>query len=162
MQFMVVYHAGPEGLGPNVPLRWQHGPTPGVTVVSAWVSAAIVGDGSEGLAEGRTYVVIETDSYQGLAAYTNYMRPYVRQIEVRVVNDYLPQTKAYEAKDTEQVPRAPNATDEQRRRQLEFAKRYIAAASPGEALEIWRNTSGLGGGKDILEALKMRQELDRF
>src|SRR5713101_1288050 len=99
MQFMVVYHAGPEGLAPNVPLRWQHGPTPGVTVVAAWVSTAIVGDGGEALEEGRSYVVIETDTALALAAFTNYMRPYVRKIEVRPVFDYLPYTKAYEAKD---------------------------------------------------------------
>lgn len=159
MQFMVVYHAGPEGLPAVVPLRWQHGPTPGVTLVAAWVSNVITGSGEEGLADARTYVVIETDTVQALGAFVNWIAPFVR-VEVRPVSDYMAQMKAYWSKDPEQWPVAPGQSDEQRHQMLEAFRRYTAAGSPAEALEIWRNTR-VGGGKDVVDAMRIRSELDR-
>ena len=37
------YHPGPDGLYINVPLRWQHGGTPGVNVMGAWVANTMAG-----------------------------------------------------------------------------------------------------------------------
>lgn len=157
MQFMVVYHPGPEGLALNPPLRWQHGPTAGVKLLGGWVSIA----GNTGrLEDGRTFIAIEGDTIQAVNGFVNWMRPFTRGIEVLPVTDYLPTLRAYEARDPEQRARAVGVTDADWQHQTELFKRYAAAKTPAEAVEIWRNASGLGGGKDILDALRARQELD--
>jgi len=161
MQFMIVYHPGPEGLGINVPLRSQHGATPGVKVIAAWVDNTSSGDSGEDLTGGRTYIVIETDTAQRVNAFIYWMRPYTRKIEVRPVTDYLPAMQVYEAKDPGKWPPTPALSDEQRQQFLGLLKCYVTAATSAEAVEIWRSTSGILGGKDLLDALRMRQELDK-
>lgn len=158
MQFMVVYHPGPEGLALNPPLRWQHGPTPGVKLLGGWVSTAA----APTPADQRTFIAIEADSIQAVNGFVGWMRPFARGIEVLPVTDYLPTLKAYEARDPEQAVIAnPNLSPEQVQQQRALQRRFMAAKTPAEALEIWRNTAGPGGGKDTLDALRIRQELDQ-
>lgn len=158
MLYMVVYHTGPEGLALNPPLRFQHGATPGCKVVGAWTHT---NPESGDLRDQRTWIVIDADTPPAAAAYVAYMRPFVPQIEMRAVNDYLPGIKAHEARDPELTAVNPAVTPEVRQQTIAQQRRYIAAKTPLEALEIWRNTAGPGGGKDALDARRIRRELDQ-
>ncbi len=141
MLLLAIFHAGPMGLAPNVPLRWQHGPTPGVTVRGAWVSSGL---GTEKPTDHRTFVLFECEP-PAIAGFINYMRPYCPAIEVLQVADYLPQMRAYEARDPELAPFLANATDDLRRAAVEHTKRYIEAPTPADALRIWLETEALPG-----------------
>lgn len=141
MLLLAIFHAGPLGLAPYVPLRWQHGPTPGVIVHGAWVSAGL---GTEKPSDGRTFILFECEP-QAISGFVNYMRPYCPAIEVLQVNDYLRQMRAYEARNPELSPLIARATDELRRAAVEHTKRYIDAPSPAVALRIWLESETLPG-----------------
>lgn len=137
MLFMVSFHFGPEGGGPLLAARWQHGPTPGVKVVAAWVSAGYSDDGPE---PRITYVFFHATTREQVDAFTGYLKPYCARIEIRPVDDYLPFMRAYEAGDPEGYPRyPPDISDEARQRQLQVFRDYMAAPTPGDAVHIWRS-----------------------
>ena len=139
MLFMAVFHFGPEGGGPMLAARWQHGPTSGVTMLGSWVSS---GYSTEGPEVRRTYVVFEAGNREQVDDFTSYLGPFCSQIEVRPVSDYLSFMRAYDARDPEQYPVYPSdISEEARRRQVEVFQEYIAAPTPAEAVRIWR---GLG------------------
>src|SRR3989304_1311468 len=58
MLLLAIFHAGPMGLAPYVPLRWQHGSTPGVTVHGAWVSSGL---GTQRVSDGRSFILFECE-----------------------------------------------------------------------------------------------------
>lgn len=135
--------------------RWQHGPTPGVKVLGAWVTTVSWGDSNEGLGAGRTYIAFEADTPEQVAAFTGYLHFVSARIAVRPVLDYLPFMQAYEARDPEQYPMyPPGLTDEARRRQVELHRQYIAAPNPAEAARIWRASPGAA---TALEAAKLQR-----
>ena len=154
MLFMAVFHPGPMGLAPAVPMRWQHGPTPGVTVHGAWISA---GFGTETLADQRVFIVFECEAERA-GDFVNYLRPVYPTIEIRTVTDYMPSMRAYEVRDPEQRPRGPNVTDDQWRVGTENIKRYIEAPTPAEALRIWMETAGPVGGAQAVRQLQLMRE----
>ena len=141
MLLLAIFHAGPKGLVPYVPLRWQHGPTPGVTVHGAWVSAGL---GTEKPSDHRTFILFECEP-QAVGGFINFMRPYCPRIEVLQVADYLPQMRAYEAMDPGLTPSLANAPEEHRRAAVEHTRRYIEAKTPADALRIWLETEPLPG-----------------
>jgi len=141
MLLLAIFHAGPMGLAPNVPLRWQHGPTPGVTVRGAWVSSGL---GTEKPTDHRSFVLFECEP-PAIAGFINYMRPYCPAIEVLQVADYLPQMRAYKARDPELTPALANAPEELRRAAIEHTRRYIEAKTPADALRIWFESESLRG-----------------
>ncbi|HLF08848.1 MAG TPA: hypothetical protein VI789_05835 [Dehalococcoidia bacterium] len=146
MLLLAIFHAGPMGLAPYVPLRWQHGSTPGVTVHGAWVSSGL---GTQRVSDGRSFILFECEP-PAIAAFINYLKPYSPRIEVLQVANYLPQIRAYEARNPELAPFLANATDDLRRAAVEHTKRYIDAPTPADALRIWLETeplpmAGIGG-----------------
>ena len=162
MLLLAIFHGGPMGLAPYVPLRWQHGSTAGVTVHGAWVSA---GMGTEKLSDGRTFILFECEP-QAIGGFVNYLKPYSPAIEVLQVADYLPQMRAYEARDPELTPSLARLDGEARRSAVEQTRRYIGAKTPAEALRLWLETEplpGVGivgaGGAELVRALARAQQL---
>lgn len=157
MQFMAVFHFAPEGGGPYVAARWQHGPTPGVTVHSAWVSNSVPwGDTDEALESGRTFIAFDADTPGAVAQFVNYLQLVSSKIEVWPVTDYMPAMRAYESGDTGQWEFPSGVPQQQRARQLELFKQYQQAATTDEAVEMWRE-SGVAAGTAIRTA-RRRQE----
>ncbi|MBI2886522.1 MAG: hypothetical protein HYY02_04880 [Chloroflexi bacterium] len=139
MLFLAEFHFGPRGGGPMVAARWQHGPTPGIKVLGAWVSTVSWGNTPDaGLEAGRTYVVFEADDAEVVGPFTAYLQLVCSHIEIRPVMDYLPFVRAFEARDPEQYPNyPPGMTPEARRRQVEQFRQYIAAPNAAEAVRLW-------------------------
>lgn len=137
---MAEFQLGPEGGGPLVAARWQHGATPGVKVLGAWVS---VGYSDHGPEARRTYLVFEASAREQVEEFTRYLRPYCPQVEIRPVSDYLPFIEAYESGDPGRYPEVPpGTTAEARQRQLEVFRRYVAAPTTEAAVQIWWEVAG--------------------
>jgi hypothetical protein len=146
MQFMAVFNWGPEGGGTNVPARWAHGPTPGINVITSWVSAGSWGTTDEGPNTGRTWVVFEAENVNQVLAYTSYMEFVCDSIELWPVFEYTPHMKAYEAGDPGQWPGLATMTDEQKAQALEDARAYQEAPNAVAAVQMWRERAGEGAG----------------
>ncbi|MDO8751190.1 MAG: hypothetical protein Q7K03_08615 [Dehalococcoidia bacterium] len=143
MLFMAVFHFEPEEGGALVAARWQHGPTAGVTVLGAWTSSGYSNEGQEAR---LTYVMFSAGSREQMEAFTGYLYLVCSRIEIRPVSDYMPFIRAYEAKEPEQYPMYPaGVSEEERRRQMDVFRQYMAAPSPAEAIRIWRGV--VGGGQ---------------
>ncbi len=142
MLFMAVFHFEPEEGGAMVAARWQHGPTPGVSVLGAWTSS---GYSNEGREARLTYVVFNAGNREQMEAFTGYLYLVCSRVEIRPISDYMPFMKAYETKDPAAYPVYPaGITEEERRRQMEVFRQYMAASSPAEAIRIWREVVGDG------------------
>ncbi|MEK7777616.1 MAG: hypothetical protein AAB303_03210, partial [Chloroflexota bacterium] len=100
----------------------------------------------EGQEARLTYVVFSAGSREQMEAFTGYLYLVCSRIEMRPVSDYMPFIRAYEAKDPEQYPMYPTGvSEEERRKQMEVFRQYMAAPSPAEAIRIWRGV--VGGGQ---------------
>ena len=159
---LAIFHGGPMGLAPYAPLRWQHGPTRGVTVHGAWVSASL---GTEKLSDGRTFILFECEP-EAIGGFVNYLKPYCPKIEVLQVADYLGQMRAYEARRPELAPALSEASDDLRQAAVVQTRRYIDASSPAEALRIWLETESLqgagiagAGGAELVRGAEMASRL---
>lgn len=141
MLFMAAFQFGAEGGGPVLAARWQHGPTPGVTVKGAWVSTVGWGENARGQEAGRTFIVFEAESPQHVAAFVNYLHFVCTRIDVWPVVDYTAGMRALEERAPEAYPYddlAPGIPDDVRQTQIEIARMFMAAANPVEAVRIWR------------------------
>ena len=142
MQFVAVFHFAPEGGGPFVAARWQHGPTPGITVHSAWVNNSVPwGEMDEGLGSGRTFIAFEANAPGAVAQFVNYLQLVSSKIEVWPVVDYLPAMRAYESGDPEQWQFPADTSDQARAAQLDAFRRYQQAKDTVEAIEAWRSSA---------------------
>jgi hypothetical protein len=84
------------------------------------------------------------------------MRPYVESIDVQGVADGLDAYRAVEARDPELIARPAGQTDERRASELELVGRFMAAATPEEAMGIWLEA---GGGRLITQRAVARATL---
>ena len=151
------------GTAHNVPARWQHGPTPGVTVHGAWTAPGVIGSSS--LEDTESYILFECDVVQAagaanpINAFIDYLRAFNSRIEVRQVTDYLPAMRGYEARNPEMATAYAALTDEQKRAFRDNVQRYIDAPSAGEAIRIWLQTEGPGGAGVIPRDRQIGREL---
>jgi hypothetical protein len=131
-------------------------------VHGAWVSA---GMGAEKLSDGRTFILFECEP-QAIGGFINYLKPYSPAIEVLQVADYLPQMRAYEARDPELLRSLARLDSEARSTAVDQTRRYIEAKTPADALRIWLETESLPGagiagtgGAELVRALARAQQL---
>ena len=158
--YMATYYAGPLGLGPNVPARWQHGATPGVKVHSAWVA---LGADRESNSATTSVIVFECENQAQANAYVNWLRPFCPKIEVSSVTDYMPNIQNYEARDIVNWPVGSNLTEDQKRAAREVIQRYMDAPSPAEAIRIYLETEpvpGGPGGAQLVRNLQVAKSLN--
>ncbi|HLF08855.1 MAG TPA: hypothetical protein VI789_05870 [Dehalococcoidia bacterium] len=158
--YMATYHAGPLGLGPNVPARWQHGATPGVKGHSAWVAQ---GAERERTSNTTSVIVFECENQAQANAYVNWLRPFCPKIEVSSVTDYMPQIQNYEAGQILNWAVGFNPTEEQKRAAREVIQRYIDAPSPAEAIRIYLETEPVPagpGGAQLVRNLQVAKSLN--
>jgi hypothetical protein len=150
--FMIVIHGTAAfGTAPYYPMTWQAAPFPGVIIHGAWVSSVgSIGAGKP--ADTRSFELIECEAGAPLSGYVNAVSSLCPQIEIHEVHDFLPLLLAAAARDPEQRPRRPDVSDEERQATTALIRRYMSAATPEDAVEVWMTSEPPGGAGMVRDA----------
>ena len=111
-----------------------------MTVNGAWLTNAPWGDMDQGLANGRMFIAFEAETIGAATGFLSYLHLTCTKIELWPVIDYAVQLRAFAAGDAEGWAAAQGQTGAAAQANIAQAKKFIAAGSPGEALDLWHAT----------------------